>query len=380
MSISRITKKLVPQLQDINGAILVLNATDPQFATFILFCSAVQNLPSFIVINKCDRITEDAAQILASKFPDRHVVLTSIKENRGLDEIRNRLEEEFEGRVAILGSFNSGKTSLINALTGENNPVGDIPGTTLELTDHKYGKITLVDTVGQIIDISKPLMVSIDLTECKTTEDKLVKCMNEDILGIQSSITGALPGLIKTVELIKERVKHRNKVVFVGAGASALVAMEMAGQGQETGLPVMVFTNNISTCQPVSFAKGIGETEQAIAQYGANAVYPGDVVIGISASGGTGFVYEMLVLCRKIGANTVAITENSDTPMGKAADIIIKSDAKPEGPSSSKIQIAHLAIGHALIITLADIRNIDAEKAIGFMLPNIVRSKRMGLK
>jgi len=66
--------------------------------------------------------------------------------------------------------------------------------------------------------------------------------------------------------------------------------------------------------------------------------------------------------------------------LGEAADIVIKSDAKPEGPSSSKVQIAHLAIGHALILTLADIRGIDAEKSINFMLSSRIRNKRMGIK
>ena len=380
MGIERITKKLVPALQDISGAILMMNAIDPQLATFFLFASAVSHLPNFIVINKVDKISDTEALTLANKFSDRQVILASMKTGRGVSEIESRLVEGFEGKVAVLGIFNAGKTSLINALTGEDNQVGNIPGTTLELSSHPYKHLILIDTVGQIIDIDKPLMVSVDLTECKTTKEKLTKCITEDIDGIYSTLETAIPGLEQAVELILDRTSLGNKIVVVGAGASALVAMEMAGQGNETGLPIMVFTNDFASCQPLSFAKGIGETELGIADYFSQAIQWGDVVIGISASGGTGFVYALLEMAKEKKAHTIAITENIDTPLGQAADVIIKSNAKPEGPSSSKIQVAHLAIGHALILTLADMRGIDAEKAISYMLPSKIPNKRAGIK
>ena len=278
-------------------------------------------------------------------------------------------------------SHNSGKSSLINKLTGSSAETGSIPGTTLEFTEYSYnGSIMLVDSVGQIIDISKPLIVSIDLSMCKNTAQRLRHCFVEEVAALMPTIESAMTGLLSAVKLILSAIEKGNKVVTVGAGASALVAMEMAGQGQETGVPIMCFTNNLAQAQPISFAKGTEENEEALAQYICRAIAPGDVVIGISASGGTGFVYRVLEISREIGAHTIAITENSDTPLGYAADIIIKSEAKPEGPSSSKIQTAHLAIGHALLITLAEERGITAEQSINYMLPTQIPSKLMGIK
>jgi len=154
----------------------------------------------------------------------------------------------------------------------------------------------------------------------------------------------------------------------------------MAGQGLETGIPIMVFTNNLAQAQPISFAKGIVEESKALARYISWSVNKGDVVLGISASGGTGFVYDLLRRARLKKTITIAITENPDTPLGKEADYIIKSNAKPEGPSSSKIQVAHLAIVHAICISLADERGISADKSINYMLPEIVATKKMGIK
>lgn len=76
----------------------------------------------------------------------------------------------------------------------------------------------------------------------------------------------------------------------------------------------------------------------------------------------------------------MALTENPDTPLGEAADYVIKSNAKPEGPSSSKIQVAHLAIGHALMLALADERGVTADESVGLMLPEPVATKKMGIK
>jgi len=375
----RVSKKLVPNLQDIEGAILLVNAIDPQLATISIFQEAIRDLPHFIVLNKVDAVSVTRAQEITEKL-EGIVILSSMTDKRGLGGIKKEISKLPQGKIAVLGIFNSGKTSLINELTGTYDEVADLPGTTLKFTPRDYEAWTLIDTVGQVIDVNRPLMVSIDFSDCNTLEEKVFKVFEEDYHAIRLSMHSAISGIFEAIDLIKAQVDKGNKVIVSGAGASALVAQEIAGQGQETGLPIMVFTNDLSTSSPLSFAKGLGEDELGIAEYSALAVNQGDVVIGISASGGTACVHELLRIAQRKGAHTIAITENADTPLGKVADIIIKSEAKPEGPSSSKIQIAHLAIGHALILALADSRGVDAQTAIDFMLPKIVRNKKMGIK
>lgn len=365
------------------AAILMVNMVDPQVATMRVFLEAVAEarLPFFAVANKMDLVGELKLAPVEKRLKIK-LLPTSMVKGQGLEKIKEKINSLFKtgDRIVVLGVFNSGKTSLISKLTGLDLEIGDLPGTTLEFTEYQYKDFTLIDTVGQIIDVNKPLMVSVDLADCQTVEEKIERVLRQDAEGILASLETAVPSAVKVIGVLKRQLRKGHKVIVTGAGASALVAMEMAGQGLETGLPILVFTNNLAQAQPISFAKGLGEEEMGLSKYINWAVEKEDVVIGISASGGTGFVYDTLRRARKKGAITVAITENPDTPLGKQALHVIKSNAKPEGPSSSKIQVAHLALAHALVLALADERGVTADQSVKFMLPEKVPTKKMGIK
>lgn len=382
---TRVTKKLVTPFEmcQATGAVLLVNLYDPQIPTLRLFLEAIEKaeLPYLIVGNKLDLVgqerVEEVRKELGQKFP-----VMSLLTGENVAEVVAKMEHRFpEGsRIVVLGIFNSGKTSLIARLTGKNLKIGDLPGTTLEFEEHAWNGRVLIDTVGQVIDINRPFMVGYDLTSCNTPEEMFERALRMEAEGILSSLVTAKSGFLRALELIKERLDQGGKIVTTGAGASALVAEEIAGQCYETGVPCLCITNNMAQALPVSFAKGTGEEEGGLARFIAQQVSEKDVLIGISASGGTGFVYEAVRLAREKGALTVAITENLDSPLGKYAQVVIKSNAKPEGPSSTRIQTAHLAIGHALVCILAAIRGVSAEDSIRYMLPEKIATKKMGIK
>ena len=381
----RVLKKVSTPFENFEptAAILMVNMVDPQVSTMKVFLEAIKGakLPFLVVANKMDLVKKPKLAEVARALKVKPIPASMIKSS-GLKKITTQIKKKFkEGdRIVVLGVFNSGKTSLISNLTGFNLKIGDLPGTTSEFTEYPWGSFVLIDTVGQVIDVSKPLMVSVDLSGCKTLGEKVERVLRQDAEAILATLELAVPQIEKVIKVLKKQVGSGHKIVVTGAGASALVAMEMAGQGLETGLSILVITNNLAQAQPVSFAKGACEEEGGLSRYINFALNPGDVLIGISASGGTGFVYEALRQAQERGAVTVAITENPDTPLGKVADFIIKSNAKPEGPSSSKIQVAHLAIGHALILALADERGVTADESVSFMLSEKVLTKKMGIK
>lgn len=366
-------------------AIILMNLYDPQRPTIKVFIQACKDygIPYQVYGSKCDLVKDYKKKTRRmSRQMNEKVIPLSVKKGVGLEKVQEFILKKGKNRrIVILGIFNSGKTSLINFFCGTNHKVGDIPGTTLEFTETRYDENTvLIDSIGQLIDVNKPLMVSIDFNGLKDREDKINKVLEEEVDGLIETAKHCQNHIYQAIDIMKHAIDRKKKVVVVGAGASALVAKEMGGQGMETGVPIMVFTNELADSMPVSFSKGVAETEMGLSKYIVNAVCRGDVVIGISASGGTGFVYDVLRRSQKKKATTISITENIDTPLGKYSDLVIKSNAKPEGPSSSKIQTAHLAIGHALMLVLADERGISAERSVDYMLPEPIDNKKMGIK
>jgi len=364
-------------------AFIITNAVDPQTNTIKAFMKACHDskIDMVVVANKIDKVEnkKEVLEKIGDELETFNVIGISAKDGTNFDYMFKQLNIWMGGRVIILGVFNSGKTSVINRLCGTKHKVGDIPGTTLKFKETKYKKDTIViDSVGQLIDIHKPMMVSIDFSDCKTSTEKINKVFVEEIKGLVDTRKSVL--IEPILPLLRKSIESGGKIIVTGAGASALVAKEMAGQGTECGIPIMAFTNDYAEAQPISFSKGVGEEEMGLSKYFSLAVTSKDIVIGVSASGGTGFVYDFMKRAREKKAVTIAITENPDTPMGMQADVVIKSDAKPEGPSSSKIQTAHLVIVHTLMLVLADEMGVSADKSIKHMLPEYVESKKMGIK
>jgi small GTP-binding protein len=74
----------------------------------------------------------------------RNLLKTFDRESLSLD-----IEEEAISRLAIVGPVNSGKSTLVNLLLGEQvSPVTAVPGTTKEVITQRLGPFTVMDTPG----------------------------------------------------------------------------------------------------------------------------------------------------------------------------------------------------------------------------------------
>lgn len=381
----RISKKLLTPFDTCRptAAVVMVNLFEPQIQTTKLFLEAVKShgLPYLVIGNKMDLVDEATIRNIEADL-GVDLIRVSLLQTNNNDALAITISKTFpEGsRISILGIFNTGKTSLIASLTGLPLVISNMPGTTLTFEEHPWGNNVLIDSVGQLIDVNRPLMVGYDFSGIDEPAEMLEHALRLEAEGILSSISSAKPGMMQALSMIQSRLDAGGKLVTTGAGASGLVAEEIAGQCFETGLMCIPVTNGLSQAFPVSFAKGVAEEEGSLARLIAAHVTEKDVLIGISASGGTGFVYEALRLAREKGALTIAITENKDTPMGQNSDVVIQSNAKPEGPSSTRIQTTHLAIGHALICTLAAVRGLKGDESVQFMMPEHLATKKMGIK
>lgn len=136
-------------------------ATDSEVATMLL----KSGKPVVLCVNKCDSVGAPPVEIYEFYnlgLGDPIGVSAAHGHGTGdlLDEVMKYLGEEAETaeeddaiKVAIIGKPNVGKSSLINAICGEERViVSDIAGTTRDATDtyveNEFGKFVLIDTAG----------------------------------------------------------------------------------------------------------------------------------------------------------------------------------------------------------------------------------------
>ena len=136
-------------------------AADSEVASMLL----KSGKPIVLAVNKCDSVGDPPADFY--EFYNLGLgdpVAVSSVHGHGTGDLLDRVlealpedeEEEEETErisVAIIGKPNVGKSSLVNALCGENRTlVSDIAGTTRDSTDtevtNKHGKFLFIDTAG----------------------------------------------------------------------------------------------------------------------------------------------------------------------------------------------------------------------------------------
>ncbi|MBR5015867.1 MAG: ribosome biogenesis GTPase Der [Clostridia bacterium] len=149
---------VIIMLTDIRDGIV---ATDREVATML----QKSGKPIVLAVNKCDTTGElppDFYEFYNLGLGDP--IAVSATHGRGTGDLLDAVlaflpkdaGEDYEDdtiKVAIIGKPNVGKSSLVNAICGENRViVSDIAGTTRDATDtaveNEYGKFVFIDTAG----------------------------------------------------------------------------------------------------------------------------------------------------------------------------------------------------------------------------------------
>ncbi len=156
-------KELFYRLQELNIPLaLVVNKIDndkeeENYWDFLEF-GADRTFPMSVSHN---RYFNDVYEWLEEYIPKRVVVEQEISQSKDIHNFEESLidintqDEEIDNdiRVAIIGRVNTGKSSLLNSLLGEERSVvSDVAGTTIdpidEMIEHNNYNITFIDTAG----------------------------------------------------------------------------------------------------------------------------------------------------------------------------------------------------------------------------------------
>ncbi|MCK4703763.1 N-acetylmuramic acid 6-phosphate etherase [Candidatus Bathyarchaeota archaeon] len=160
----------------------------------------------------------------------------------------------------------------------------------------------------------------------------------EIINGEDSRVAGAVASQLaevkRAVELTVSTLRGGGRVFLVGAGTSGrLCVLEAAEIPPTYGLPsekiqAVIAGGREAVFRSVEAAEDEAEdAEEDLARLGLGEA---DLVVGVSASGFTPYVLGAVEYARTLGAHTVGVTNNEDTPLSGLVDVAIEAVVGPE--------------------------------------------------
>ncbi len=173
---------------------------------------------------------------------------------------------------------------------------------------------------------------SMDIADMSTFD--ILKTINDENAKVTAAIEKALPEIAKACDEVSNAIKNEGRVFYIGSGTSGRLAVCDAAECPPTfGVPYDLFNGIIAggeSCMFKAAENAEDDPEMSVADLKNKNFCKKDILIGISASGSARYVISALEYAKNLGAVTIGITNNPDTPAGKAADIEICADTGPE--------------------------------------------------
>ncbi|MDR6783936.1 N-acetylmuramic acid 6-phosphate etherase [Pedobacter africanus] len=172
-----------------------------------------------------------------------------------------------------------------------------------------------------------------DQLENRSVEE-LTGYINQEDEKVAAAIKAVLPDINKLITAIVDKLKAGGRMFYLGAGSGGrLSVLDVIELPTTYGLPKGTY-NSILAGGIDRLADALEEKEDdlnegwdALLKAGIN---PGDIVVGISASGTTPFVLEALKKCRAANVTTGCIVSNPATPIAEQADYPVVVITGPE--------------------------------------------------
>jgi N-acetylmuramic acid 6-phosphate etherase len=168
-----------------------------------------------------------------------------------------------------------------------------------------------------------PNSVDIDLYPT----ERILKIINAEDATVANAVSAAIPEIAKAVDFAVNVIRNGGRIFYVGAGSSGRIALLDAAECPPSfGSPpewiqAIIAGGAKAAGQAIEGAED--DREKAAADLKSKKIADRDMVVGIAASGKTPYTHAALDFARSKGAKTVAIVAVPDSPMSKAADVVI---------------------------------------------------------
>ena len=211
-------------------------------------------------------------------------------------------------------------------------------------------------------------MSSIDLIRIINNEDKTVAV----------AIEKELMAISVAVDLIYAKMKEGGRLFYIGSGTSGRLGIVDASECPPTyGVPHgwvigIIAGGDNAIRKAVEFAED--DTTQGIVDLDEHAISAADIVVGISASGTTPYVYGAIEQCKKRGIITIALACNKTSKIGSIADHSIEVVVGPEvvtGSTRMKSGTAQKLVLNMLTTSvMIKLGRVEGNKMVDMQLSN----------
>jgi N-acetylmuramic acid 6-phosphate etherase len=168
------------------------------------------------------------------------------------------------------------------------------------------------------------LDASLDI-DLRSAREIVLIIQEQDAL-VAGSVAAEADRIAHAIDQIADRMAHGGRLFYAGAGTSGRIAMLDASELPPTyGIdPSLVRVLMAGGDRAFLHAvEGAEDDEEAAIQAVNAEVKAEDAVVGIAASGTTPYTVAAIRRANMLGALTVAVTSNSNSPLASEADIVI---------------------------------------------------------
>ncbi|MDM5189437.1 N-acetylmuramic acid 6-phosphate etherase [Bacillus sp. DX4.1] len=173
---------------------------------------------------------------------------------------------------------------------------------------------------------------TMNLDEMSTIE--FLTVMNEEDAKVADGVKLELPQIAKAVEAIVEAKRKGGRLIYIGAGTSGRIGLLDAVECPPTFGTEPEEVVGLIAGGEKAFIKAVEGAEDSeelgIQDLKDINLTNKDIVVGIAASGRTPYVIGGLEYANSIGAQTVAVSCNKGSAIGKKANIAIEVNNGPE--------------------------------------------------
>src|SRR5467141_3591577 len=177
--------------------------------------------------------------------------------------------------------------------------------------------------------------------------EKAGRVLDIEILELQRLRQRLAPNFTTAIELLKETVDARGKVVVVGVGKSGHIGAKIAATLTSTGSPAVLL-------------------DSSNALHGdLGVIADGDVVLALSASGETEEMVRILPAIARFQVRIIAMCSDPKSTLAQNAhlflDVNIEQEACPLNLAPTSSTTVMLALGDALAMVLLEARGFQKE-------------------